>query len=717
MADGAIKQQKWGRISMANTASHTARVAPEAETPVNPYSLLDAVNASSDTAHMGWLLFLGLMTYFTIAVAGVSHKDLLLQTPVALPILQVSIQQVQFFQFAPVLLVLLHMGVVSQLVLVAKKTLEFDSAVAMLESTDRRTHPLRLELHNFFFVQAIAGPHRSRVMSLFLHGMSWLTLVVLPVLLLLFIQIRYLPFHDAAITWVHRLALVADILVLITIGIFLLRGESSFGLAVGRTARERPISFVTTSIVFLATTFFSFFVATIPGETLDRMSRGMMGGPADQTVAPPAKTDRAISADTKPPSFMVGFTLPFLKTRNDGSLFGVFHRNLIAPDVDFLSGRADPKPGENSVSLRGRDLRYAKLDRSNLAFADLTGADLDGASLIATDLTGAKLQCADLNELILSENRAAALCASARSANFTRAGLKGARMSGIDAQGAKFEEAQMEGAELAYSVLTGANFSSAHMERVDMTGGVHAEGTNFLIASLQGADLTGSLLHGADFSSAAMQGVMLSHAQLYGAALRDVDLEGADLNQSKLQGADLTGAKLRAGDLRGASLWLTLPPAADAVANADLTDLAMKPLDEKDLAAFNEVVGRMNNTRTRGLVKDALSAISNTVESRKWLGAADQGRWQALATAGGSALSDGYKLRITDTLGSLACKARWSSGHVATGIAKRAQGQLFRGDMPALYDRLRARECPAAENIAKKALRDLASAVDNVRGN
>ena len=48
--------------------SNTVRTAPEAETPVNPYSLLDAVNASSDTSHTGWLLFLGLMTYLTIRI-------------------------------------------------------------------------------------------------------------------------------------------------------------------------------------------------------------------------------------------------------------------------------------------------------------------------------------------------------------------------------------------------------------------------------------------------------------------------------------------------------------------------------------------------------------------------------------------------------------------------------------------------------------------------
>jgi hypothetical protein len=45
-------------------------------------------------------------------------------------------------------------------------------AIRMLEVSDRRQHPLRLEVHNFFFVQAIAGPHRSVVMGGFLHAMQ-----------------------------------------------------------------------------------------------------------------------------------------------------------------------------------------------------------------------------------------------------------------------------------------------------------------------------------------------------------------------------------------------------------------------------------------------------------------------------------------------------------------------------------------------------------------
>ena len=135
-----------------------SRTGLDTETPVNPYSLLEAVNRSSDTANTAWLLFIGLMAYLLITVAGVTHKDLLLNAAITLPVLQVNIELTRFFLFAPIVLVLLHLGVVGQLVLLARKTLEFGSSIRMLEISDQRTHPLRLELDNFFFVQAMAGP-------------------------------------------------------------------------------------------------------------------------------------------------------------------------------------------------------------------------------------------------------------------------------------------------------------------------------------------------------------------------------------------------------------------------------------------------------------------------------------------------------------------------------------------------------------------------------
>lgn len=679
-----------------------ARGAPEGETPVNPYSLLEAVNSSSDTAHTAWLIFLAIMAYFMIAVAGVTHKDLLLETPVSLPILQVNIQLAQFFQFAPIVLVLMHLGLVSQLTLLARETLEFDYAIRLLEATDKRTHPLRLELNNFFFVQAIAGPYRSRVMSTFLHGMSWLTLVVLPVVLLLYIQVVFLPYHDVTITWTHRIALLVDIAMLISIGVFLMRAETSFMQAFLRTTSAHPVSFVATIAVLLVVWVFSFFFATIPGEALDRTTQRILGiDNEDETGARPR--------------YIAGYTVPLLSFGSEGSLLGIFKRNLEVIDTDLVIDK-EQTAGEPSLSLRDRDFRFAKLDRSDLHQADLTGSDLRGASLIGTDLRGAWLACADAMQLILTEDRSAANCTIARRAVLTRARLDGAHLTGIDLRGAKLDEAKLEAAELPYALVQGANFSSARLDKVDLTGGVQAQGANFLVANLQGADLTGANLVGANFSSADLTGAVLSYAHLDVADLRDAKLDGAVLYRASLRGADLVNASVVGADLREAKVWKTVPPAADPGAFYDLSGLAIGPITDADVSDLKFSQERILSRRVKARVAELIEPLTNLAEAAKWQSTTDYAQWQSLASAGTPAYPDLYKPQITDYLSRLMCRPRWSNGAVATGIARRAPRQEFRGDLVALYDRLKAEDCPAAKTVLPKALKDLSAAADIARG-
>jgi uncharacterized protein YjbI with pentapeptide repeats len=66
-----------------------------------------------------------------------------------------------------------------------------------------------------------------------------------------------------------------------------------------------------------------------------------------------------------------------------------FQRNLLVMDRDLVNDR-DLAPGDVSLSLRYRDFRYARLDRSDLKQADLTGSDFTGASLQGTELTDAR---------------------------------------------------------------------------------------------------------------------------------------------------------------------------------------------------------------------------------------------------------------------------------------------------------------------------------------
>ncbi len=677
--------------------------APPEETPVNPYSLLEAVNRSSDTAHASWLIFLAIMTYFMIAVAGVTHRDLLLETPVSLPMLQVDIQLTQFFQFAPIVLVLLHLGLISQLTLLARKSLELDHAIRLLEPNDNRSHPLRLELNNFFFVQAIAGPQRSPTMGMFLHGMSWLTLVVLPVILILYIQVVFLPYHDIGITWTHRIALLVDLAALVLIGVFLFRAETSFFKAFFRATASNPLAFLVTTGLLSAVALFSFFVATVPGEALDRLTRAVFNPVASVTGRAQAR-------------LAAGYSMPFFGASSDGALFGVFRRNLHVTDTDLVVDK-EQTPGEPSFSLRGRDLRYARLDRSDLHQVDLTNANLDQASFLGTDLKDAWLNCADPNAVLVEADRRKAQCSTARGSDFSRAKLQGASLLGIDLTQATLHDTKLQGADLSYAILTGTDFLNAHLEKASITGGVHALGASFLLAHLEGADLSWAQLQYADLSNAQLQGALLKHANMQSASLRDSDMSMGSLQLAKLYGADLSGLKISATDMRGARIWMTRPPESDPQKLADLSNTVIRPMSQKEEDALKKQVSGIKDQVQRKRIQEAVAPLLKKAESNAWESGIERARWLQLKEAAPVPGSEFYSGSLTSFLSTEFCKARYSDGALATGIARRASDAEFRGNRILIYDRMHTKGCAAYGNIEPSVLKDFTTVTDEARSN
>jgi uncharacterized protein YjbI with pentapeptide repeats len=631
------------------------RTALDVEAPVNPYSLLDALNAASQRTGTLWLLFLAVMAWLVVTVAGVTHRDLLLDSGVLLPILGARIDLGRFFVLAPALLALLHLGLVARFVLLARKTLEFSNALRLLESTDRRSHPLRLELDSFFFVQAIAGPDRNRLVSGLLNAIGWFTILALPIALLLYLQVAFLPVHDAAITTLQRAIVLADIVLMALVGAFLLRTETGWLGAVLRLGLHNPGSLAAGLAALAAAAFVSVSLATVPGGS---------------------------SADAP-----------------ESALFGVFPRNLAVADADLGFGGQAPA-ARRSIGLRGRDLRFARLDRVDLRLADLTGANLDGASLAGADLGGARLRCAGSEVPQPAGDRRAAPCASARGADFTGARLADASLAGADLRGAKFGDASLEGADLTGSLISGARFERAGLQRADLSSTLSQQGASFLLANLQGARLVGARLQAADFTGASLAGANLSLAHLAGAVLRDADLEGADLQSAKLYGADLRGAKLRAADLAGAQVWRALPPAADMVDLADLANIVMRSPDKEEIEALKTVAADLLKQPPGG----------------DWGVTADGQAWGALLRASEAAMADSYSARLAERLGRLACRSRFADGAVAAGVAGRAARQGFKGDQAAVYDRLKAADCPASRTVPARLLLDLAVAVEAKKG-
>ncbi|MGF1619221.1 MAG: pentapeptide repeat-containing protein [Rhodomicrobiaceae bacterium] len=349
--------------------------------------LLEAVNRASEAAGSAWLVHLALAAYFIVALAGVSHRDLLLNSPIDLPLLGISVALDRFFLFAPPLFILIHIGMMLQHVVLTRKVYAFLDVVEREErrmktaSGAAQVHPLRYELSSNFFTQFLAGPPQSGILTFMQQVIVWVTLVLLAAVVLLYFQIAFLPFHDINLTWAHRIYVLIDLALVGIIGTFLPSPLFGFWPSFVYGWRTYPAFMTITTGFFGCLGLFSFAVATVPGEWLDRTLATI--GPAQTVRAPSGEP-----ADSQRVFLPTAYMFEGAVDPATGRSASLFQRNLVVMDQDLVNDR-QIGPGDISFSLRYRDLRYARLDRSDLKQVDLVGADLTGASLKGTQLDAA----------------------------------------------------------------------------------------------------------------------------------------------------------------------------------------------------------------------------------------------------------------------------------------------------------------------------------------
>src|SRR5215212_1129008 len=85
-------------------------------------ALEKALNDAAGKASVLWTTFVTFELYLAIAFGSVTHRDLLLETPVKLPILNVDLPLVAFFAVAPAVFVIFHFYVFLQLYGLTAKT-------------------------------------------------------------------------------------------------------------------------------------------------------------------------------------------------------------------------------------------------------------------------------------------------------------------------------------------------------------------------------------------------------------------------------------------------------------------------------------------------------------------------------------------------------------------------------------------------------------------
>jgi uncharacterized protein YjbI with pentapeptide repeats len=534
----------------------------------NESELQKALNDSAGKASVLWTTFITFELYLAIAFGSVTHRDLLLETPIKLPVLNVELPLVGFFIVAPTLLVIFYFYVVLQLLALAKKTEQYDvllREVAPVASDSRR---LRERLDSFFILQFRAGPEDQRTGSsgFWLRLIAWITLVGAPIAILIQAQVTFLPYHKAWVLWLLRSSILFLLIII----------SSYWGRVVGpKRPPVRTLSSVVrrsiraASQVFIAS--FCICVVTFPGEWADSFFPRISVVPM---TWPPSWN--------KQDDWTTLHTLLFAGEINEitSRPTSPFSDRLVITDQSLINTENLDKT-ENSLSLRGRDLSYAVLSRTDLRKADFTGANLDFARLNNARLEGAKFACAD---------DAGATDEDPGHPNFLPTSLKWPQDGCAWLRMIQLQESQLQAAKFARARMQGAKLFGANMT-----------GANFTYARLQGAAMEHASLQAALLVGAKLQGASIERSQLWAANLSQANLELGSLFESQLQGTRFSDANLQGANLNGALIWHIRGTPSDWQSmtwggrsyNSPESQISKKPFTGVEFVQWQAEVGKM----------------------------------------------------------------------------------------------------------------------------
>jgi uncharacterized protein YjbI with pentapeptide repeats len=507
-------------------------------------ALRDAVVNAAGVGAGLWFSYLFVLLYLAIAAGSVTHRDLLYESPVKLPFLNVDLPLIGFFVLGPLLFAIVHAYVLLHIGLLARKVRAFDTELRSQVAEDDTRARLRLQLPSNIFVQFLAGPMdvRTGTTGMLLKAIAWISLVIGPIALLVFFVLQFLPYHSESVSWWQRLLVCADLGLLWVLWSQVVRSEEGPWASAEAIKGGRFIAAGASALPLIL----AFTVATFPGEWIDAHL------PNVRVI--PVKTPSTYRSDVSPrellappPPLYRWMSLHELLINGDVDLVArkprsLWSNRLVLPGIDVIDrAKFDTEAKIAAVtetfSLRGRHLEGAVLIGARLRKVDFTAAQLKGTVLDDADIREAKF-C----DTVQIGQPGARSVSQIRCANIKDAILIGAKLHGAllpaDLRGARLHEAQLQGMNLSGAQLQGAGLRNAQLQ-----------GTNLDKANLSSADLTNAQLYGASLDNTTLTGASLEDARLRGAWLGKTQLQSAELSYAWLDGAWLGGTDLRGADL------------------------------------------------------------------------------------------------------------------------------------------------------------------------
>ena len=514
--------------------------------------LRESANDSARNFRVHFVSYILVLFYALVVTSNTDDVLLFQEGYIHAPIINAQVPIVWFFVVTPLLLVLLHFNLFIQGTFVANKVHMYKSAV-LCELTGSKSisenkalvHPLPLA---HFLLKS--NPHWNIALCLNLTVVT--SLILLTPATLIWIQIKFLPFQSEVITWLHRLFLLVDFLLIL--------GLWPKVVSPNGDGHKNPTARSLYRIGTLAAIgmIFSVCFANSPGGKLDEMLpyrdlRDFLGRKYELS--------RRVLVEEEPQPEILAAHLANCNRASSGS--EIWCNAQIQPGSIVwcrhaqplsLNGRSFKYADLSNSILCGVDLRTAKLDYASLVGANLREADLRGSTLIKAQLEKALFVRADLSIWDAErENDSPRHCTTDTS---SRSSLESSASVEV------LHVTNLYDADISRAVFHGANLCKADLREV--TG----HDALFYNARMEYVKLQDSLIGGAQFF-----GTKLSGAKFDGANMNYVKMIGVNMDEANLNENNLMETKIIASSLKRTTINLSNLETSTVVHLNDLSDI------------------------------------------------------------------------------------------------------------------------------------------------
>ncbi len=403
-----------------------------------------------------YLVYLTVMIYIFVIVLSTDQELLFRAGYKQLPLVHISVPIVAFFTWIPWALLVLHFYLLIQVTFLSDKVRLYRQAIKDHLESEEDIRDAKMLLASVPLVHILVEEKGRSIYSTLLYLIVFVSLAVFPLMLLIMAQITFLPYQSELITWLHRIVILIDALMLWVFGRNILRSNKGKTIWINSVAGLLVILVPVFVVIVIFINFPGNKIYSSATASLYELEWANEIMPANRFVLP---NRRLVKKEPAP---------ELLATHIKGQMGD---ETSIEPGSPIWCQYADPldlkgrnfrevqlqnailcKATLQSADLTDADILASNLRRADLGGADLSGADLSGANLIASGLKEADLAKADLTKAALSG-------ADLKWANLAEVDLKWTDLSGAD-----ITEANLSKADLTVANLSRANFSNAILD-------------------------------------------------------------------------------------------------------------------------------------------------------------------------------------------------------------------------------------------------------------